>query len=111
MTQTAWTDIRVHDLNRNPIAIIPLGEARLSNSFLRIVHPINLGQLGDYISEIDDVAQDAINKNKPLGNIMKIKLNRLHSIISKVRPMYRNRRWEALGKLGNTFQEVQMQMI
>lgn len=98
MIQTTWTDIRVHDLNRNPIAIIPLGEARLSNSYLRIVHPINLKQLGDYIAEIDDVAQDAIKNDKPLSNILKIKLHRLNTIISKVKPANRNKRWETLGK-------------
>lgn len=98
LIQTTWTDIRVHDLDRNPIAIIPLGEARLSNSYLRIVHPINLGQLANYIAEIDDVAQNAINKDKPLSNILKIKLHRLRSIISRVRPANRNRRWETLGK-------------
>lgn len=48
---------------------------------------------------MDTVAQYAIKENKPLSNVLKIKVHKLHSIIAKVKPIYRNRRWEVLGKV------------
>lgn len=66
---------------------------------MRIVHPINLGQLENYIDKVDNIVQDTIKENKPLSNVLKIKLHKLHSIITKVRPINRNRRWEVLGKV------------
>lgn len=56
-------------------------------------------QLEIYITKIDNIVQDTIKEDKLLSNILKFKLHKLHSIIAKIRPVSRIKRWESLGKV------------
>lgn len=45
-------ELQVHDLNNNPLAVIPLGEAKLQQGYIRILHPINTSEIKNLIGEI-----------------------------------------------------------
>ncbi|XP_053699033.1 uncharacterized protein LOC128746003 [Sabethes cyaneus] len=97
--KTSKCKISIHDLNRNPIAIIPLGDARISGSYLRIAHPIDLELLETNIKAIVKTAESKIKANQILSPLIQNKLQKLHTIVTKIKPNQRSRRWETLGKI------------
>lgn len=99
LTTWTWTyaDILIHDVQKNPIVIIPISTARISSSYLRIGHHIDLKSLAATIQSLDTVIQTKTSDQKLLGPILKIKSEKVHSMFKKLSPS-RQKRWESLGR-------------
>lgn len=50
-------EIQIHNLNKNPLAIIPLGKAKLTLGYVRIIQPIDLTQIHDIITKFDELVR------------------------------------------------------
>ena len=89
--------INIHDLNMNPLAIVPLGKARIQTGFIRIVQPIEFIQFKNIIQNFDEF----INKksyNHPLYHLLQNKKQLLYQTYSKL--CYedkRQKRWDRIG--------------
>ncbi|XP_055615421.1 uncharacterized protein LOC129761707 [Toxorhynchites rutilus septentrionalis] len=91
------SSIHVHDLTNNPLAIIPLGKARIKTGYVRIVHPIDLIQIGNTISNVNDEIQSNPSVN-PLYELMQIKNYKLYETFLKLKPFIkRQKRWDTIG--------------
>ncbi|XP_021702588.1 uncharacterized protein LOC5578241 isoform X2 [Aedes aegypti] len=97
-TSTAWTDIRIYDLTNNPIAIIPLGQARISNSYIRVIHPVNLTAIKDAIDLFDYVTKNSDLNNSLFDQVIRKKINKIHLTFNRIVPQNRFKRWESLGR-------------
>jgi hypothetical protein len=92
-------DIYVHDISKNPIVILPIGTARICNSYLRIIHPIDLDPIEQTINDLYLKAQDKIINNKPLNPTIRSKIEKLSLSFEKIRiTEKRAKRWDNLGK-------------
>lgn len=97
MVTQAWTDLLIHDVGKNPIVIIPIGTAKISRSYLRIGHHINVTSLEATIDSLDTITESKIIDHKIMSPIIKTKLTKLHSIFDRLKPP-RQKRWESLGR-------------
>ncbi|XP_062554460.1 uncharacterized protein LOC134219672 [Armigeres subalbatus] len=97
LTQTTLTDLRLHDVKQNPIIMIPLGEARISNSFFRIMHPINLTTIESTIDVYNNVAQTGKLNQTFFELSIRRKIGRINLLFNRIRPQ-RIKRWESLGR-------------
>ena len=89
--------IQIHDLTNNPLAIVPLGEARIKTGHIRIIHPIDLIQIGKTISNVNRDIQNNPSTN-PLYELIQIKNYRLYETFTKIKPLTRRpKRWDAIG--------------
>lgn len=102
MTMT-YSKILIHDLDRNSVAIITLGPARISNNFFRIVHRVNLNQIKDTIDSLTYAhEQDRLALGKSgdfLSPLIQMKIKKLGQSFRKLQPSARTKRWEQLGQI------------
>lgn len=91
--------LHVHDLGQNPLAVVMMGDARISSSSLRILHRINLEGIEEAIEQIKLVVENRVWKDDILGPLINLKLNKLTETYTKLRPVTsrRRKRWETLG--------------
>ncbi|XP_021708059.1 uncharacterized protein LOC110678847 [Aedes aegypti] len=89
--------MHIHDLSNSPLAIIPLGEAKIKIGFVRIIHPIDLDDIKEVILKINkDVQQREICNS--LQELIKIKNQKLYETYLKIKPFTRRfKRWDAIG--------------
>lgn len=82
-----WVEasVHVHDLTNNPLAIIPIGNAKIKTGYIRIVHPIDLIQIGNTISNVNDDIQNNPFTN-PLYELIQIKNYKLYETFLKLKP-------------------------
>lgn len=83
----AWIEasVHVHDLTNNPLAIIPMGNAKIKTGYVRVVHPIDLIQIGNTIAKInDDIQRNPFNN--PLYELIQIKNQKLYETFLKLKP-------------------------
>ncbi|XP_062558605.1 uncharacterized protein LOC134223467 isoform X2 [Armigeres subalbatus] len=92
-------DIYIHDVRQNPIIIIPIGNAKICNSYLRIIHPIELEPIEQVINELSSKAHEKIIHDRILNPIIKTKIEKLSLTFKKIRTSERRvKRWDTLGK-------------
>lgn len=93
----AYCNIQIHDLSNNPLAIIPLGKAKVRVGYIRIVHPIDLIQIGNTISNVNQEIQSHPSTS-PLYELMQIKNQKLYETFMKLKPFLRRaKRWDTIG--------------
>lgn len=99
MATVASKFLHVHDLGQNPLAVVMMGDARISSSSLRILHRINLEGIEEAIEQIKLVVENRVWKDDILGPLINLKLNKLTETYTKLRPVTsrRRKRWETLG--------------
>lgn len=93
------TLMHIHDLTNSPLAVIPLGEAKVQVGFVRIIHPIELNYIQDVIIKINKDVQETTHCNA-LQELIKIKNRKLYETFLKIKPFIRSRRvkrWDAIG--------------
>ncbi|XP_062558338.1 uncharacterized protein LOC134223214 [Armigeres subalbatus] len=91
--------IQIHDLNKNPIAIIPLGKAKIKNGYVRIIQPINLSQLHDIIVKFDELIKNNVYNNQ-LYKLLENRNNLLYQTFLKIIPSFsRVKRWDTIGTI------------
>lgn len=95
---TAQTQLHVHDLTNNPLAIIPLGPARISNNYLRLIHRIDLKLIDETIQSLNYQAQDRVDNKSVMSSLIKAKIDKLNFTFKKLKPYTRAKRWETLGR-------------
>lgn len=99
MLTPGQADIYIHDVRQNPIIIIPIGNAKICNSYLRIIHPIELEPIEQVINELSSKAQEKIIHDRLLNPIIKTKIEKLSLTFKKIRTSERRvKRWDTLGK-------------
>ncbi|XP_021702580.1 uncharacterized protein LOC110676941 [Aedes aegypti] len=95
----AQGQIQIHDLNKNPLAIIPLGKAKIKTGYLRIIQPISLIQLHDIIQKFDDLIKKNVYNNQ-LYKLLENRNNLLHQTYLKIMPSSnRAKRWDTIGTI------------
>ena len=99
MAATGQGEIRIHDLERNPLAIIPFGSARITNNHIRILHRINIDTIRQTITSLDNRVQQIIQNKRIWNELIKNKIGKLHQTFEKISPPTRVKRWERLGSL------------
>ncbi|XP_053698638.1 uncharacterized protein LOC128745585 [Sabethes cyaneus] len=91
-------DIYIHDIRRNPIVILPIGTARICNSYLRIIHPIDLDPIELTINDLYLKAQEKIVNDKVLNPIIRSKIEKLSLSFRKIKIVEKRvKRWDSLG--------------
>ena len=94
-----YANIGIHDITNNPLAVIPLGQARVKTGNIRIIHLIKIDHLEQVLISNDAELKHHVNDN-PLYNIIKLKVNKLHETFNKIRPhANRERRWDTIGTI------------
>lgn len=94
---TAHALIHVHDLTNNPLAIIPLGKAKVKIGFVRVIHPIDLIQISNTIEEVNREVQRS-STVYPLCELLVIKSYKLYETFLKLQPISRRqKRWNSIG--------------
>lgn len=89
--------MHIHDLTNSPLAVIPLGEAKIKIGFVRIIHPINLDNIKEVIFKINRDIQHKTQCNA-LQELIKIKNQKLYETFLKIKPFIRRpKRWNAIG--------------
>ncbi|XP_041776420.1 uncharacterized protein LOC121595976 [Anopheles merus] len=89
--------INIFDLTNNPLAIVPLGQAKIRIGYLRTIHPIDLTELEEIISRVFENSTNSTGKS-PLQSLINLKLEKLNATISKIRPRrLRTKRWNSIG--------------
>lgn len=89
--------MQIHDLTNNPLAIIPLGRAKVKTGHIRIIHPIDLIQIENTITNINHDIQNNPSTN-PLYELIQIKNYKLYQTFMKIRPfIIRQKRWDTIG--------------
>lgn len=84
-------------MTNNPLAIIPLGKAKIKIGYVRIVHPIDLIQIGNTINKINDEIQNSPDLN-PLYELIQLKNYKLYETFLKLKPFIkRQKRWDQIG--------------
>ena len=78
--------LHIHNLNDNPVAIIPFGNARIQTGYIRIINPIDLSEIENTIKNIQNVAvkQEIFI---PLQKLIEAKKQRLDSSFLKLKPV------------------------
>ena len=93
----AHATIQIHDLTNNPLAIIPLGKAKIRTGHIRIIHPIDLTQISQTINNVNDDIQNNPSTN-PLYELIQIKNQKLYETFLKIKPNnIRQKRWDTIG--------------
>lgn len=94
------SDVRIHDLNQNPIAVVSLGTARISHNYVRIIHRIDVSSIESIIEKLIVIANEKITRRHILSPLIKSKQEKLLKTFEKLKtPNYRRvKRWESLGK-------------
>ena len=91
--------VQIHDLTNNPLAIIPLGKAKLKTGHIRIIHPIDLIQIGQTINNVNEDIQNNPSTN-PLYELIQIKNQKLFETFLKIQPYnVRPKRWDTIGTI------------
>lgn len=94
---TVHSSLQVHDLTNNPLAVIPLGNAKIKVGYIRIVHPIDLIQIGNTIYRINREIQKNPFPNA-LYELIQIKNQKLYETFLKLKPFVRReKRWDSIG--------------
>lgn len=89
--------MHIHDLNNSPLAVIPLGEAKLKIGFIRILHPIDLNDIHNIIVKVNKDVNDKTQCNA-LQDLITIKNRKLYETFLKIKPFVnRYKRWDAIG--------------
>ncbi|XP_062710622.1 uncharacterized protein LOC134288766 [Aedes albopictus] len=92
-------EIFIHDIRQNPVIIVPIGTAKICNSYLRIIHPIELGPIRQVINFLYSEAQEKIVHDKLLNPIIKTKIDKLSLAFGKIQTSEKRvRRWDSLGR-------------
>lgn len=79
------------------MAIVPLGEAKVKTGYIRIVHPIDLIQIGNTINNVNNDIQNNPFTN-PLYELIQIKNYKLYETFLKIKPFNnRPKRWDTIG--------------
>lgn len=97
-------ELQVHDLNNNPLAVIPIGEAKIQQGFIRILHPINTSELGILIEDINRQINHE-NHCTPIHQLLIVKQQILYDTYMKLSPIVnthtqthtRTKRWDTVG--------------
>lgn len=91
--------IQIHDLNKNPIAIIPLGKAKIKTGYVRIMQPIDLMQLHSIILKFDELVKKHVYNNQ-LYRLLNNRNNLLYQTYLKLIPHeHRIKRWDNIGRV------------
>lgn len=92
--------LHIHDLTNNPLAIIPLGKAQLKTGYIRIIHPIDLIQIGNTIKKVNSEVENNRISN-PLYDLTQIKNSKLSETFMKLKPYARKitKRWDQVGQV------------
>lgn len=79
------------------MVIIPLGPARIKIGYVRILHPIDIAQIGELIAKINiDIQRNPYNN--PLYELIEIKRQKLYETYLKLKPFtHRRKRWDTIG--------------
>lgn len=82
--------MQIHDMGWKPLGIIKLGNARTSNSYIRVLHKIYTKAIDTAIETVKVLAHE---------NKLKIKIKNLVDSFEKMKPVKtsRKKRWESLG--------------
>ncbi|XP_055617421.1 uncharacterized protein LOC129762873 [Toxorhynchites rutilus septentrionalis] len=95
-------EIQIHDLNRNPIAIIPLGKVKIKIGHIRIIQPIDLNQLHDIILKFDNLIKQNVF-NSQLYRLLENRNHLLYQTYLKIVPhntsQSRMKRWDDAGRI------------
>lgn len=81
------------------MAIVPLGPARISNNYLRLIHRIDLKIIDETIQNLNNEAQDKMNSKSLMSSLIKVKIDKLNLTFRKLQPYSRVKRWEKLGEI------------
>ncbi|XP_053667379.1 uncharacterized protein LOC128717031, partial [Anopheles marshallii] len=90
--------IYIHDLSKNPLAIIPLGEAKIRIGYVRVIHPINLLDLSKTIDETIELIPTEV-QTESLEKLIQLKAMKLQETFKKVKPFKKQKRWNTIGKV------------
>ncbi|XP_052901617.1 uncharacterized protein LOC128309301 [Anopheles moucheti] len=90
--------IYIHDVSNNPLAIIPLGEAKIRMGYVRVIHPINLIDISNMIEETIELIPTEVH-TESLEKLIQIKAMKLQETFKKVKPFKRQKRWNTIGKV------------
>lgn len=94
-----YASIEIHDLNNNPIAIVPLGKAKLKIGHIRIIQPINYAQFIETIDNFDILIKKKAY-NTQLYKLLQTKYNMLYQTYLKISPTRnRSKRWNTIGTI------------
>lgn len=76
-----------------------MGQARISNSHVRILHKIDIKDIESVIQFLDVAATEKVVNNKILGPLIKVKQEKLRGTYKKLKNSERTRfkRWNSLG--------------
>lgn len=91
--------IQIHNLENNPLAIVPLGKAKTKLGHIRILHPIDIIQFKYLISGLNNqIGQE--NIDHPLYKLIQEKNAHLYETYIKINPVItRHKRWDSIGTL------------
>lgn len=92
--------ILIHDLKQSPVAIVPLGSARISHKHIRILHKIDLLKIEETLHNLRVEAEQKIINDHTLSPLIQVKIAKLYETFWKIKPQATNRvkRWESIGK-------------
>lgn len=76
-----------------------MGNARISSSYLRILHKIDMGTIEGAIQQVKIASQNSALNDDTLGPLIRLKAKKLVEIHIKLKPVMpkRKKRWESLG--------------
>lgn len=91
--------IELHDLNKNPIAVITLGEAKIKTGYMRIIQPIDLFKIYEIIMNFDNLVKNN-TYNHQLYRLLNARNNLLYQTYLKLIPLqHRTKRWDNFGRI------------
>lgn len=91
--------IELHDLNKNAVAVIPLGEAKIKLGYIKIIQPIDLLKMYEIIMNFDTLVKNN-TYNSQLYRLLNARNNLLYQTYLKLIPLqHRTKRWDNLGRI------------
>lgn len=97
LLSTATPTIHIHDLNNNPLVIIPLGKARIKLGYARVIQPIAINSFQEIVNNFDKLVNQRMYNNQ-LYKLLQNKNVLLQQTFSKINQEYhRVRRWDTIG--------------
>lgn len=86
-------------MERNPVAIINLGQAYISYNHFRILHRVDLNEIQNSVDNLIYNAQSNIHSEDFLSSITQARITKLKQTFLKLKPHMRAKRWEQLGSI------------
>lgn len=88
--------LEVKNLNNEPLLLTRINECRIQTGMIKLVHPIDLGNLERTINNLNSLAKNF----KDQGDLFKmadLKIKNLYNNLLLIKPIRRVKRWDAIG--------------